>query len=98
MFTTSISDPARLEVYGYASWSPRKGILMLRNPDDQPREFALDVGQAFELPVGAVSIFTLQSPWAEDASLPALTAEAGKPLHVKLNPFEVLVLDATPVP
>jgi hypothetical protein len=91
-------DPGQLEVYGYASWSPRKGILMLRNPDDQPREFALDVGQAFELPAGAVSIFTLRSPWVEDVSRPALTAEAGKPLHVKLNPFEVLVLDATPIP
>src|SRR5208337_3203570 len=46
-------DPAKQEVYGYASWSPRKGILMLRNPDVQPREFALDVASAFELPLGA---------------------------------------------
>jgi hypothetical protein len=91
-------DPGQLEVYGCASWSPRKGILMLRNPDDQPREFALDVREAFELPAGAVSIFALQSPWAEDASLPSLTAEAGKPLPLELKPFEVLVLDATPVP
>ena len=37
-------DPSRLEVYGYASWSPRKGIVMLRNPDDQAHEFTLDVG------------------------------------------------------
>ena len=90
-------DPGKLEVYGYASWSPRKGIVMLRNPDDQPHEFALDVGAAFELPAGAVTAYTLKSPWAEDASRPALTAEAGKPLPFKLNPFEVLVLDATPV-
>ncbi|MCU0981197.1 MAG: hypothetical protein MUF25_18760 [Pirellulaceae bacterium] len=91
-------DPGKLEVYGYASWSPRKGIVMLRNPDDQPHEFALDVGAALELPAGAVSAYTLKSPWAEDVSRPALNAEAGKPLPVKLNPFEVLVLDATPVP
>ena len=29
-------DPSKLEVYGFASWSPRKGIVMLRNPDEQP--------------------------------------------------------------
>ena len=46
-------DPGKLEVYGYASWSPRKGVVMLRNPDDQPHDFALDIGAAFELPPGA---------------------------------------------
>ena len=91
-------DPGKLEVYGYASWSPRKGIVMLRNPDDQPHEFALDVGAALELPAGAVTTYTLKSPWAEDASRPALAAAAGKPLQFKLKPFEVLVLDAMPVP
>ena len=32
-------DPARLEVYGWASWSPEKAILTLRNPSDQPQDF-----------------------------------------------------------
>ena len=41
-------DPAKLEVYGYASWTPRKGIVMLRNPDDRPHEFAL--GRAVGVP------------------------------------------------
>jgi hypothetical protein len=89
-------DPSNKEVYGYASWSPRKGILMLRNPDDRPHEFALDVGVAFELPPGSVTRFTLQSPWAEDRDRPALTAAAGTPRRVVLRPFEVLVLDVAP--
>jgi len=46
-------DPSKPEVYGYASWAKRGGIVMLRNPDDRPRDFALDVGVAFELPAGA---------------------------------------------
>ncbi|MBI5397180.1 MAG: enterotoxin, partial [Verrucomicrobia bacterium] len=89
-------DPSKLEVYGYASWSPRKGAVMLRNPDDQPHEFALDVGAAFELPAGATRRYALKSPWAGDAARPALTAEAGKSLRIALKPFEVLVLDALP--
>lgn len=91
-------DPLKLEIYGYASWSPRKGTVMLRNPDDQPHDFALDVGTAFELPAGAATKFMLKSPWAEDAQKPALAAEAGKPVRFTLKPFEILVFDAVPQP
>jgi hypothetical protein len=89
-------DPGQLEVYGYASWTPRLGLIMLRNPDDQPHAFALDVGAAFELPPGAPRRYTLQSPWAEDARKTWPPAEAGKPLSLELAPFEVLVLEASP--
>jgi len=89
-------DPAKLEVYGYASWAPRKGIIMLRNPDDQPHEFALDVGTALELPPGAVTKYQLKSPWAEDAQKPAIEAAAGQPVRIPLQPFQVVVFEATP--
>lgn len=89
-------DPAKLQVYGYASWTPRKATLMLRNPNDQPATFALDVGTAFELPPGTATRFRLASPWAEDAAKPALNAEAGTPLSLSLKPFEVVVFDAAP--
>jgi len=87
-------DPSQLEVYGYASWSPRKGVVMLRNPDDRLREFELDLQTAFELPEGAPKQYVLRSPWAEDAHKPAMTATAGRPVQLTLKPFEVLVLDA----
>jgi hypothetical protein len=90
-------DPAKLEVYGYAAWSPRAGIVTLRNPDNQPHEYELELGSAFELPPGAGRKFNLQSPWAEEASRPVLKAEAGTPLRLTLKPFEILVLNATSV-
>ncbi|MHB8969356.1 MAG: alpha-amylase family protein [Pirellulaceae bacterium] len=89
-------DPSKLEVYGFASWSPRKGIVMLRNPDEQPHTFALDIGTAFELPPGACRVFSLRSAWAADAGQPELAAQAGQAISVALRPFEVLVLDAMP--
>jgi hypothetical protein len=91
-------DPSKLEVYGYASWSSRKGIVTLRNPDDRPQEFTLEVGAAFELPPGAPMKYLLKSPWVEDAQRPLLTAEAGHPLRLTLNACEVLVFDAIPAP
>ena len=38
-------DPAKYEVYGWASWSKRKAIIGLRNPDDQPAKSWRKVGQ-----------------------------------------------------
>jgi hypothetical protein len=86
-------DPSKSEVSGYASWSPRKGIISLRNPDDRPRTFTLDIGKAFELPRHARTSYSLKSPWAEDSSRPFLRVKAGKPVTLSLKPFEVLVLE-----
>ncbi|MCU0916761.1 MAG: enterotoxin [Planctomycetes bacterium] len=61
-------DPAQGEVYGWASWSRRKGILALRNPKDEPGRIALDIGKAFELPAGAAQAYALKSPWKSEAS------------------------------
>ena len=85
------------EVYGYASWSPRKGILVVRNPGDRPARFRVDLQSAFELPPGAPRRYRLESPWKESAGArPALTLQAAEPHAFELAPFEVLVLEAAP--
>src|SRR5690242_4442187 len=89
-------DPAKYEVYGWASWSKAKGIVGLRNPDDQPMRFSLDVGRAFELPQGAPTTYELKSPWQEDTGKAAVHATAGQPVTIELAPFQVLVFDAVP--
>ena len=87
-------DPAELEVYGFAAWSPEKGLLTLRNPSARPQEFIFDPASAFELPLGAPTLYILSSPKGD--KLPADTIQAGTPVKVTLAPFEVLVLEATP--
>ncbi|MEK7685491.1 MAG: enterotoxin [Verrucomicrobiota bacterium] len=88
-------DPGKGEPYGWAAWSPRKGILALRNPSPQPAAITLDIGKAFELPPGAPRAYTLRSPWKEDAAAPALEAQAGTALSFPLEPFAVRVFDAS---
>jgi len=88
-------DPGKLEVYGWASWTPRKGIIVLRNPDDQPADFTADVRRLFELPADASGKFVMRSPWKEDHELPATTLDSGQPHTFHLRPFEVLVLEST---
>jgi hypothetical protein len=89
-------DPALLEVYGWASWSPRKGILVLRNPSDRPQDFVVDVNSAFELPPGAPRTYEARSPWREDREKPSITLSANVPYTFHLRPFQVLTLEASP--
>jgi hypothetical protein len=89
-------DPGKLEVYGWASWNPTRGIVTLRNPSGHEQEFLLDVDKAFELPPGAARSYLAHSPWASDKG-PAITLRAGTPHRFVLKSFEVLTLDATPI-
>ena len=90
-------DPGKLEVYGWASWTPEKGIVVLRNPSDHTQEFSLDVGKAFELPSSCGSgVYRAHSPWAADSARSAIKLRAGHAHRVVLKPFEVVTLDAEP--
>ena len=89
-------DPAQLEVYGWAAWSPAKAVLVLRNPSDKPQSIELDVARALELPAAAPRTYRAHSPWKADAARPPLLLTAGRLHALSLKPFEVLVLDVVP--
>jgi hypothetical protein len=89
-------DPGQLEVYGWAAWSPHKGIITLRNPSDKAQAFAVDIGIALELPADAATTYAARSPW-KNARTPDMTLKAGQPVMLHLKPFEVVTLDLTPI-
>ena len=89
-------DPAQLEAYGWASWTPHKAILVLRNPADRPQTINIDIAQAFELPANSARRYTLHSPWKEVEKQASVQLDAGQSHTFSLQPFEVLVLDGTP--
>lgn len=89
-------DPAKGEVYGFASWSPRLGLLTLRNPGPQPATLSVDIRSAFELPAGAPPRYAVRSAWNPSPPAPVSTLEAGKLHEFRLAPFEVMTLEATP--
>ena len=90
-------DPAAGQIYGWASWAPRKGILALRNPGDKSGTIKIDIGKSFELPPDAAQKYGLKSPWKEDADRETIVLTAGKEHTFKIEPFAVLVFDATPL-
>jgi hypothetical protein len=91
-------DPAKLQVYGWASWSRQKGIITLRNPSEHTQRFSIDVGKAFELPAGMPRKFAAHSPWKADEGAPSIPLSAGETDVFELQPFEVLTLEALPAP
>ena len=90
-------DPDRLDVYGWASWSPGKSIITLRNPSDRAQLAVVDLQRQLELPAGAAHRFRAHSPWKSDAAKPSSILDAATPGTITLAPFEVLTLELTPV-
>jgi hypothetical protein len=89
-------NPGWLQVYGWASWSKGKSILVLRNASDQAQSITLDVGKVLELPVGAARRFSAKSPWKDDVGKAGVDLTAGEPHRFNLRPFEVFVLELRP--
>ena len=87
-------DPAQLAVYGWASWSPGKGIVVVRNPSDKPQQYSLDIAQAWEMPSTAPRAYTAHDPW--DSSAPEQRLVAGHPVTLRLRPWQVITLEASP--
>ncbi|HEY8310291.1 MAG TPA: hypothetical protein VIG47_07030 [Gemmatimonadaceae bacterium] len=88
-------DPQRLEAYGWASWSERKGILTLRNPSNVAQSIGIDVERVFELPDAAARKYSMESPWQGQAGRKTLTFKAGEENRIRLQPFEVLTLESS---
>ncbi len=90
------SDPARLEVYGWAAWSPEKAIVTLRNPSDHPQDFTASLAWLLELPNDTPSHFTATNRWKSNQATLKISAEEQHTFH--LQPFEVLTLELAPMP
>jgi hypothetical protein len=85
-------NPDRLDVYGWASWSQRKSIIVLRNPSARTQSIPLDIGAALELPQAAAHSYIASSAPHAPHRAPIIL-HAGSETLVDLQPFEVAVLE-----
>ena len=89
-------DPARLEIYGWASWSREKAILNLRNPSDQPQDFTAILSTLLELPADSNRAYAARSPWKNDSAQQGSRIPAQQEHQFHLQPFQVLTLELVP--
>ena len=90
-------DPGRLDVYGWAAWSPSKAFITLRNPDNKPRLAILDVARQLQLPKDAARSFDVSDVWHAGGNAVPKTLDADKQTTIVLQPFEVLTLQVIPM-
>ena len=88
-------DPGRLDVYGWAAWSPGKAFITLRNPDGKPQLAILDVARQLQLPKQAARLFDVSDVWHTGGDVVPRTLDADHPATITLQPFEVLTLQLT---
>jgi len=91
-------DPAKLEVYGFAAWSPKKAIVTLRNPGDRTQDFTASLASLLEMPAHSAGSFSAQTPWkaANNEGPSEVKADELRTLH--LRPFQVMTMELTPKP
>ena len=93
-------NPDKLEVYGWAAWSPKLGIVTLRNPSKSPRQYRLHLLQAFEQTKEKAPPYKLHSTWIDSPNWQpgkSKTIHPGISVDLELAPFEVLTLEAEPL-
>ncbi len=89
-------NPLNLEVYGFASWIPRKGIITLRNPNDRDQEFAMSLDHNLELPAGYHGKYSISAIKGDAPFADKLVLGSDEMLNIRLKPFQVLILEIYP--
>ncbi len=89
-------DPGRLDVYGWAAWTPARAFITLRNPDRRPRVAIIDVARQLELEPGTASRFSVRNVWRTRVAAVPNVLQSGRPVALTLPPFAVLTLELTP--
>ncbi len=89
-------DPAKEEIYGYAAWAPRKGILTLRNPSLSTQTITIDLEKAFELPKNSANVFQLTNAIHPESASDKRKVRKEKSIEITLAPFELKILEAIP--
>jgi len=77
--------PMPREPYGYAHWSPDRGLVLLRNPWIEKQSYALTVDSTIQGPVHAVSLYPEPRLYRESLN-------AGSTVEIALAPYETILL------
>jgi hypothetical protein len=81
-------DPLKLEIYGWAAWSPDGWIVTLRNPSNRPQTYQLHLRDALELPPNRPTNYIVREPF-KPTNTPAVKWSADGRVGVALQPFEI---------
>lgn len=87
------------EIYGWASWSPSRSVLTLRNPSQNAKEFTTTLRHALDIPAEVKGKLILKNAYNDQRVLDGITnipVDIDEEICFKLNPFDVFVFDGSP--
>ncbi|MDE1156108.1 MAG: enterotoxin [Acidobacteriaceae bacterium] len=90
-------DPDKLEVYGWAALNKSEGVITLRNPSQHAQKYRLHLAQTLENTTDPTQPYQLSSLWGGTkhwSSARTATVRGNKEVEIRLEPFEVLSLEA----
>jgi len=87
-------SPSKAQIYGFASWSPKKAILMLRNPSKEKQTIKIDIDKVFETHENTKTEYNFFDVRVDKGWQPVTS---GRSFQIDLEPFEVKVLNAVPI-
>jgi hypothetical protein len=87
-------NPAKKEVYGFASWSPAKAVLSLRNPSNIVKTYEVNVKKVFELPEYVNSEYLFYDVRKTSETGGKQPSARGNSFTITLQPFEVMIFNA----
>ncbi len=82
-------DPFNLDIYGWASWNGRKGIVTLRNPSDKEQTYVLDLDKVLEVNQDDIQ-YHISEPFINNVSN---IKTVGGSVKLILKPFEGKILE-----
>lgn len=88
-------DPQKGEVYGYGAWRPGHGVLILRNPFSEPREFTFRLRDVWELPENETRSYNLRCRYARQLSPIDLTLAPDAPHSLVLPPWGIILWEGS---
>jgi len=84
-------SPINLEVYGFASWTPEKGTITLRNPSGDNKSFKINLDEILELPSGFSGEYLLNPIYNTDSK--SIKLENNANFDIQLKPFETRIYE-----
>jgi len=84
-------SPINLEVYGFASWTPEKGIITLRNPSGDNKSYKINLDEILELPSGFSGEYLLRTTYGADSKSMKLQNNTNS--EIQLKPYETRIYE-----
>lgn len=83
-------DPGKEEIYGFAAWDAKSGVITWRNPSAHAQKITINLKDVMEMPADTKAAYDVLNVVKQQS---AGTMRTGENITLELQPFEVKILE-----